>query len=64
MNLMKVLNDYLEKYPEHRKSILNFYAWFIQDLKKGVDEEDATEQLLDNLKFIDTYGEFNRNHGE
>lgn len=56
------LQEYLEKYPQHRKAILNYYAWFIQDCKKGMDEE--AKQLLNNLKFIDTYGEFNRSNGQ
>ena len=62
--MVETLNSYLKKYPQHRKTILNFYAWFIQDLKKGIDEEEAKQQLLDNLKFIDIYDEPNRPNGQ
>lgn len=62
--IVDILQEYLEKYPQHRKTILNYYAWFSQDCKKGMDEEKAKEQLLDNLKFIKTYDEFNRTDGQ
>lgn len=62
--IVDTLNYYLDKYPQHRKTILNYYAWFIQDCKKGMDEEEAKEQLLDNLKFIDTYDKSNRTDGQ
>lgn len=58
-NLGNLINQYLNKYPQYRTRIIEYYAWYINSLDKG--DINAEQILINNLKSIDDKS--NRNYG-